>query len=906
MIINDKTYYPVPTVSEPSKGGSFVDPVFGTTIQRMTDAKVEVPDTVTSYHLMDSGYAKMQIENCDSTLILIGKMFVVNRDTLELVHILPRNCWDTKDPDQAWSATDPNVIYATYSKQFIRYNISTGERTVLYDFTTHPEIFWNDFQYLSRVFTAEEGQPSRNKQYWVLASNCYNPALGTAAAWYVSHIVVLDKDAGGTDIPEVVNSFSKDDPRFLGFNFISTSPSGTYFMIGAPPCRIYRTSDMALLFTKDDVSSHLDWGVDDTGREVVVYGYHRTSPGEMGTWIGMFDCETGEEFSLCPWGDGEYHINGTGHNGFAVVSSYAMPTPTKWTSGQIVVVELTREYRPAAWWRVAHTHMGERSYGADPFAKMGRDGKRIYFTNAGWDKTYLQNNAKDTYQIFLPDGWQQAMRGEDVVEPLPILEPEHIISALDVSAKFIYPGFVRHDCENADQTMIEVQSSNYPYHRLYNAEIFTWIKNIPASITQDKDPDFRWDKDDPNILYCTNGSRFIRYNASTDEIVTLHDFAVDLPDITPLKVYAKEGANPDVTGRYWAFIAYQTGNPWTAKALLVYDRVDNVVKSIIKPDDPLFRAGGNFINMSPLGNYVTIDSEGSGKYYVYKADFSSRIEIPWNVDVHAFAGLGVDNEGREVAIWPEPHEGAVWVVMADLETGEKFYLAPFSADKKLHSTCGLYAGWAIVSCAEEQEIRAYELTRIGNAKVWKICNTNSVWGSHTDEPFAKINAQGTRIYFRSNGGTPYDQGGIIDTYMVELPENWEEMGLENIPSPNPEPEPEPEPEPSGTMKISIYLSGLGKVTKSPDKALYDAGEVVTLTAVPWTGWRLLKWTGAVESTLNPITLTMDSDKTLTCFFAEGVVVPDPEPEPEPEPEPTEPTLEERVTAIENWIKSFRR
>lgn len=894
MIINDKTYYDVPTVSEPSKGGFFIDPVFGTTIQRMTDAKVEVPDSITSYHLMDSGYAKMQIENCDSTLVLIGKMFVFDRETLELAYILPRNVWDTKDPDIVWSATDPNVIYATYSKQFIRYNIATTERTVLYDFTTRPDVFGDDLQYLSRVFTAEEGQPSDDKRYWVLGANCYNPSLGTAAAWYISHVVVLDKDAGGIDQPAIVNSFSKDDPRFLGFNFISTSPSGKYFMIGSPPCRIYRTSDMALLYTKTNVSSHLDWGIDQDGSEVVVYGYHRYDPADMGNWIAMFDCETGEEFPLCPWGDGEYHISGVGHNGFAVVSSYAMPDPNKWTSGQIVIVQLNRS--GGNFGRICHTHMGERSYGADPFAKMSKDGSRIYFSQAGWDTTYAISGAKETYQVILPVGWQQQLGGSGGVEVVKVA------SAADVGAKYIYAGFVRHDCENADRTMIELKSSNYPYHRLYDAKTFDFIKNIPASITQDLDPDFRWDKLDPNILYCTNGSRFIRYNAATDEIVTLHDFAVNLPNVTPLKVYAKEGANPDWGGRNWAFIAYQTGNPWTAKALLVYDRIENQVISIITPEDPLFRAGGNFINISPFANYVTLDAEGSGKYYVYPYDFSSRLEIPWNVNVHAFAGLGVDDTGKEVAIWPEPHEGAIWVVMAELETGEKFYLAPFSADKKLHSTCGLYAGWAIVSCAEEQEIRAYELTRSGNAKVWKICNTNSVWGSHTDEPFAKINASGTRIYFRSNSGTPYDQGGIIDTYMVELPDNWEEVGLENIPSPNPEPDPEPEPEENGMYKLGIYIQGLLSLVKVPNKALYDAGEVVTVTATPYTGWIFKEWKGAVVSTERTITIIMDSDKTLTAVAVEGTVVPDPE--PEPDPEPTEPTLEERVMAIETWINSF--
>ena len=61
----------------------------------------------------------------------------------------------------------------------------------------------------------------------------------------------------------------------------------------------------------------------------------------------------------------------------------------------------------------------------------------------------------------------------------------------------------------------------------------------------------------------------------------------------------------------------------------------------------------------------------------------------------------------------------------------------------------------------------------------------------------------------------------------------------------------------------------GFVTKDPDKAIYEWGDVVTLTAVPETGYHFTNWSGFISGTTNPATITFngDYDKSVTANFA---------------------------------------
>ena len=77
-----------------------------------------------------------------------------------------------------------------------------------------------------------------------------------------------------------------------------------------------------------------------------------------------------------------------------------------------------------------------------------------------------------------------------------------------------------------------------------------------------------------------------------------------------------------------------------------------------------------------------------------------------------------------------------------------------------------------------------------------------------------------------------------------------------------------QPAAAPTYMLSITTIN-GSVIRSPLASSFAAGTVVTLTAQPDMGYHFANWTGAVSSTQNPLTITMDSDKSLTANYATG-------------------------------------
>jgi uncharacterized repeat protein (TIGR02543 family) len=73
---------------------------------------------------------------------------------------------------------------------------------------------------------------------------------------------------------------------------------------------------------------------------------------------------------------------------------------------------------------------------------------------------------------------------------------------------------------------------------------------------------------------------------------------------------------------------------------------------------------------------------------------------------------------------------------------------------------------------------------------------------------------------------------------------------------------------SPTYSLGITVSGSGTVVRSPDKQDYTSGETVQLTAAPASGWQFTGWAGHATGTANPITVTMDANKSITATFTQ--------------------------------------
>jgi pectate lyase len=66
--------------------------------------------------------------------------------------------------------------------------------------------------------------------------------------------------------------------------------------------------------------------------------------------------------------------------------------------------------------------------------------------------------------------------------------------------------------------------------------------------------------------------------------------------------------------------------------------------------------------------------------------------------------------------------------------------------------------------------------------------------------------------------------------------------------------------------LTTQIVGNGSLTIVPQKAVFDSGEVVTITPMAATNWEFHEWTGSITGNTVPLQLTMDGNKTLTAAF----------------------------------------
>jgi uncharacterized repeat protein (TIGR02543 family) len=65
------------------------------------------------------------------------------------------------------------------------------------------------------------------------------------------------------------------------------------------------------------------------------------------------------------------------------------------------------------------------------------------------------------------------------------------------------------------------------------------------------------------------------------------------------------------------------------------------------------------------------------------------------------------------------------------------------------------------------------------------------------------------------------------------------------------------------------VSEHGTVTMDPDQATYHYGDTVQLIAAGDTGWSFVNWTGDLESSTNPVAVTIHGDTTITANYAQN-------------------------------------
>jgi len=66
--------------------------------------------------------------------------------------------------------------------------------------------------------------------------------------------------------------------------------------------------------------------------------------------------------------------------------------------------------------------------------------------------------------------------------------------------------------------------------------------------------------------------------------------------------------------------------------------------------------------------------------------------------------------------------------------------------------------------------------------------------------------------------------------------------------------------------LTLFNDGNGSISKVPNQTAYAPGTNVTLTAIPDLGWSFTSWSGDLTGSLNPTSIIMDANKTVTAHF----------------------------------------
>lgn len=397
-------------IPEPAKGESYLDPVYGVCIVRLTDHGKEPPEGFARNY-----YSRIQPFNANGTRVLVfdesGYWHLYDAKTFRHVKRLDLGGGSV---EPHWHPSGPNLLYLLPNGGGLSMDIldvETGERTQVADFTELQSIAGypdaNDIRDVwpraARIWTRWEGSPSRDGRYWAFQVETGDgEPLGL-----ISFDLAASRITGTFDIRDVGRP-----------DHVSMSPNGNHVVASWPedaadcpwlrdtgtrdkPCGLMAFSpDFESATALASRSPHSDMAIDADGREVIVISNYVSGN------LEMIDLATGEATRL--WRiyiDGastSLHISGKAYRtpGWVLVSTYWTKDPDDadpWYENKLMAVELKEDPRIL---NIANIVSKTRSYFSEPHASVNRDFTRIVF-NANWGTG--KDKDIDVYMAMLPE-----------------------------------------------------------------------------------------------------------------------------------------------------------------------------------------------------------------------------------------------------------------------------------------------------------------------------------------------------------------------------------------------------------------------------------------------------------------------------------------------------------------------
>lgn len=224
---------------------------------------------------------------------------------------------------------------------------------------------------------------------------------------------------------------------------------------------------------------------------------------------------------------------------------------------------------------------------------------------------------------------------------------------------------------------------------------------------------------------------------------------------------------------------------------------------------------------NPVYYTLTIDVDGNGSV----TPSSSRMYL----------------KGTEVDISATPDAGWVFSEWSGDSTGSDAQMTlTMNADKKVNAHF------------KRSTVKTYTLTVTAGAGGTTSPSGVQTYSSGAIVECAAIPDAGFH-FMRWRG----DYTGTNNPYRLTLRKNYQMTALF-------------EANPVDSFALTTTVVGAGcSVLRNPNQAVYVAGTVVTVTAVPATGWTFSSWGGAANGSSKSVTVTMNADKTVTATFIQN-------------------------------------
>jgi hypothetical protein len=394
----------------PELGIPFFDASFGTMLTRATDA-----NSIHGRH----EYSRFDPFNKDQSMIVLDPDVLWNvYSTKSFPYNHPDNLIMTINLEEPrWDPDDQNIIWGTDEFTIKRINVSTGETTLIKDFSQDPVISpIIDQGNVYRITMQDEGESSLDKRYWAFFLQ------GNEQTEY-EHLYIFTWDR----IADSVLGLYKIPENERKLDWIGMSPLGNWVLIGGDYDNggnlaglTMANKELTQFHRLDYTTAHSDVALDVAGNEVIVM------QNTMTDYIDLIPIDLKTQPVLEAGGSYEntnrtqllrlFYTNESplGMNsgihiscnvpGYCVVSTFIEPDlpEQNWLDRTIILVKLDAVNSQA--WYLAKLYTTAGSYWEETQATISNDGTKIVWSsNWGWN---VGNGQVFLMQLDMPSNWK--------------------------------------------------------------------------------------------------------------------------------------------------------------------------------------------------------------------------------------------------------------------------------------------------------------------------------------------------------------------------------------------------------------------------------------------------------------------------------------------------------------------